>query len=57
MHRYLNLTREVGTLRNMRLKAIPIVIGALESVSKDLKRLLKNLENAERWILSKLKHY
>ena len=42
--KYLDLTRELKKLWNMRVKVIPIVIGALGTVPKGLERSLNELE-------------
>ena len=44
MDKYLDLARKLNKLWNMKLKVIPIVIGALGTVPKGLERGLENLE-------------
>ena len=42
--KYLDLTRELKKLWNMRVKVVPIVIGALGTVPKGLEKSLSELE-------------
>ena len=44
MNKYLDLSRELKKLWNMKVKVIPIVVGALGTVRKGLERGLENLE-------------
>ena len=39
MDKYLKLSLELNEILNMRVTVIPTVIGALETVSKDLEKL------------------
>ena len=43
-HKYLDLARELKKLRNMKIKMIPIVIGALGTIPKCLVRKLEEME-------------
>ena len=42
--KYLELTRELKKLRNMRVTIVPIVIGALGTITKGLLNGLEDLE-------------
>ena len=42
--KYLDLTRELKKLWNMRVKVVPIVIGALGTIPKGLEKSLSELE-------------
>ena len=42
--KYLNLARKLDKLRNMKMMAIPVVIGALEAILKGLERGLEESE-------------
>ena len=44
MDKYLDLARELKKLWNMKVKVIPIVVGALGTVPKGLEKGLENLE-------------
>ena len=44
MNKYLDLARELKKLLNLKVKILPIVIGALGTVSKRLVQGLDNLE-------------
>ena len=44
MDKYLDLARELKKLWNMKVKVIPIVVGALGTVPKGLEKSLENLE-------------
>ena len=44
MDKYLDLARELKRLWNMRVKVIPIVVGALETVLINLEKRLGDLE-------------
>ena len=46
--KYLNLSRELKKLRNMKVTIIPIVIGAFGTVTKGLLKGLKDLEVGRR---------
>ena len=46
--KYLDLARELKNLQTMKLTVIPIVIGALAIVSKDLEKSLEELEIREK---------
>ena len=43
-YKYLDLARELKILWNMKVTVIPIVIGALDTVTKGLVQELKDLE-------------
>ena len=47
--KYLDLVREMKKLWNMKVKIIPIVIGAFSSVTKGLLKGLEDLEVGRRW--------
>ena len=51
--KYLDLTREIKKMWNMKVTIVPIVIGVLGTVTKGL---LKGLELADGWRLSKRQH-
>ena len=51
-YKYLDLARELKKLRNMKVTMIPIVIGALGTVTKGLVQGLK-----DEWRPFKLLHY
>ena len=55
--KYLDLTWESKKLWNMKLTIIPIVIGALGTVTKGLVQELEGLEIRGDWRPSKLLHY
>ena len=44
MHKYLDFDRELKNMWNMRMTLIPIVVGAFETVFKDLEKGLEELE-------------
>ena len=46
--KYLDLAKELKNLWNMKVKVIPIVIGALNTVTKGLVQGLEDLEIRER---------
>ena len=47
-NKYLDLTKELKKLLNMRVTVIPIVVGVLEMVPEDLERRLKERYIRER---------
>ena len=56
--KYLDLARELKKLWNMKVKIIPIVIGAFGRVTKGLlKGLWRTWKLADEWRPSKLLHY
>ena len=55
--KYLDLARELKKLWSMKVTVIPIIIGALGSVTKVLIQGLDVLERKDEWRLSKLHHY
>ena len=55
--KYLDLTRELKKLWNMKVTIIPVVIGALGTVTKGLKRDWRAWKWQGKWRLSKLQHY
>ena len=46
--KYFELGEELKKLRNMKVTLIPVVIGALEKIPKDLVKGLEKLENGRR---------
>ena len=46
--KYLDLARELKKLWNMKVKVIPIVVGALGTVPKRLEKGLENLESQRK---------
>ena len=55
--KYLDLARELKKLWNMKVAIIPIVIGALGTVTKRLAQGLEDFKIRERVRPSKLLHY
>ena len=55
--KYLDLARELKKLWNMQVTIIPIVIGALGTVTKGLLKGLFTWKLADEWRPSKLLHY
>ena len=55
--KYLDLVRQLKKkLWNMKVTVIPIVIGALGTITKRLVQGLEDLKKEDRWRPSKLKH-
>ena len=46
--KYLDFARELKKLWNMKMMVVPIVVGALETVSKGLEKRLEELKIRER---------
>ena len=53
MDKYLDLARKLKRLWNMRVKVIPIVVGALGTVTKSLEKDLRNWKSEEELRSSK----
>ena len=54
--KYFDLARELKNLWNQKVMVIPIVIGALGTISKCLVKGLEDLESEDKWRPSKLQH-
>ena len=57
INKYLDLARELRTLWNMRVKVVPIVIGALGTIPVVGQRVEKNWKSKEEWRPSKQQHF
>ena len=53
----LDITSELKKLWNMNLTMIPIGVGALDTVTKELMQWQEDLEITGEWRISKLQHY
>ena len=54
--KYLDLSRELKKLWNMKVTVIPVVIGALDMVTKDWCRDWRTWKSEDKWTSSKLQH-
>ena len=55
--KYVDLSKELKNLFNMKVTIIPIAIGALGTLPKGIVKGLEELDIGDEWRQSKLQHY
>ena len=55
--KYLNIVREMKTLRNMKVTFIPMIIDALGTDTKGIIKRVEKLKKGDEWRPSNLLHY